>query len=643
MKKSLLIICITSSINLLSNPIDDLINKFSTDLRDKLNTEFNSSIKNINIKEELLKTVTKDKNSYEIHNNKDNAQEAEAIKNRKNSSKQTLEFLGLNPNLNIGLCASGGGYRAMIYTLGAIEAARRTGLHDAALYFSTLSGSTWALNGLLLSPSLENFVTKLKANLNENKKFGNLGTPIPENVTEIKDSNTFIKNLATKIIFEQPISSVDLWGAIITGNVLEKQSYKISDEENSTKSGKNILPIYTAVNPTFDSGFALAQYDRKDKYDWYEFTPFEVKNLTTNSAVPIQAFGRKLDNNKTINFAPELPLSFYMGTFGSAYTASIEELEHISKLFENLNIQIKKELKENILQKLDSNKIIYNLKNELKLQKGALLNNLPNKIGILTVPKSTIDNNLNEYIEQKFNTSQINIIIDNQIDGLIDDTTKDLKIKFDSLPGNVKGYRFLPANVLNPFYSNTDNKKEITLVDAGIDINLPIKPLLKPHREVDAIFVFDASDSTENAPELKKAIEGFNINIKDIDYKKVGEEPVSFLENKNDIHTPLIIYLPLLKSPLLEESLEIIKQNVDIKNNFSDEELNELKMLNMQEAKNTFLSTFNFVYTNQEFDQLKNIAKFNLLSNLNGIKKRLKDRVIRNNLKIKKSNLKRIK
>jgi phospholipase A2 len=51
----------------------------------------------------------------------------------------------------IGMAFSGGGFRAMVATTGALQGAAETGLLDAVTYTASLSGSTWAVAPLMTS------------------------------------------------------------------------------------------------------------------------------------------------------------------------------------------------------------------------------------------------------------------------------------------------------------------------------------------------------------------------------------------------------------------------------------------------------------------------------------------------------------
>lgn len=219
-------------------------------------------------------------------------------------------------HLKIALCSSGGGYRATIGTLGSLIGAQDIGLLDCVTYISSLSGSTWALAAWL---SLNKNLTDLKKQISENmhnnialmSDFGSINI-------EAKQYPEIIENFMIKTIFDQPLSSVDVWGAAILDNLfyptVDRQEMKLTHQINFIKDGNVPFPIYTAIKPI-----------SKLNYQWFEFSPFECGNINEKSYIPTWAFGRRFKQGISLNNAPEQDLSFLLGIFGSAYDISPEE------------------------------------------------------------------------------------------------------------------------------------------------------------------------------------------------------------------------------------------------------------------------------------------------------------------------------
>ncbi|MDR3647230.1 MAG: hypothetical protein P4L22_06840 [Candidatus Babeliales bacterium] len=222
-----------------------------------------------------------------------------------------------NKELRIGMCASGGGYRATIGTLGSLLGAQEIGLLDCVTYIAGLSGSTWAMAAWLsLNQKLSDTQYQISKNMSEN-----IHVCSNEGILNIDHDqySGIIKDLITKKVFDQPLCSVDLWGAAILDNLFypneNRQNLKLSEQVDVIKDGNVPFPIYTSIQPI-----------SKLNYQWYEFTPYECGNIKEQSFVPTWAFGRQFENGKSLNNAPEQNLSFLLGIFGSAYDVTPEEL-----------------------------------------------------------------------------------------------------------------------------------------------------------------------------------------------------------------------------------------------------------------------------------------------------------------------------
>jgi len=260
-------------------------------------------------------------------------QENDFTKLRLNINKSALNNLlnteiPTNQNLKIAFCASGGGYRSTICTLGSLIGAKDIGLLDCVTYIAGLSGSTWAM-ALWLSSGLDLDAIKNQViqNLNKNIELINdRGFPkiLPEYFPEI------MQNLITKHVFDQGLCSADIWGALITSNLFSPlknaQALKLSEQVIKINNGLFPLPIYTAINPT-----------SKTNYNWLEFTPYEIGNIENNSYIPTWSFGRRFENGYSIDNAPEQSLSFLLGVFGSAYDISPYELVTMFDLKNKMN------------------------------------------------------------------------------------------------------------------------------------------------------------------------------------------------------------------------------------------------------------------------------------------------------------------
>jgi phospholipase A2 len=458
--------------------------------------------------------------------------------------------LEANNNLKIAFCASGGGYRALTATLGSMRGAEQINLLNAATYMAGLSGGAWAFGAWASSDkSINAFTDMVKQNLARNPKYNTKYQDIT--IPDIQDSQVqyIIKNLFDLYVSGLPLTSVDLWGAAITDNLLNpianRHQLKLTDQQNLISDKP--FPIYTAVQPVSSL-----------KYNWFEFTPFEVGNLSSNFYIPTWGFGRKFLNGKSVGSSPELPLDLYLGIFGSAFTVSPEELVN------KMNLKVK------VIQ----------------------------------------------YLHDKFP-----LISTENLDKILDIQSLFKELENKNVPvQQIISQRFIPALVANPNLGlQGDNQKNIVLVDGGIDFNLPLPPLLRPERNVDIIFVLDASESVAGGEELKAAeiyAAKNNLKFPKIDYSNIDKSAVNiFGLEESDPTVPVIIYMPRINALLNMSETEI--ENAKAKLTKEDAQLiDKLKKFDPEEcAQTNFCSTFNFAYTTEQFDLLSSMTYLNMVIN----------------------------
>lgn len=445
--------------------------------------------------------------------------------------KEALEEL-LDRNLTndqvprIAIACSGGGYRAMISTLGFLNGAQKIGLFNAIAYISSLSGSTWLLSPWYLQHAdFEEFKDELIEKVRHPIFLKSLQN----------DKASFTKYLVRKYAFLQGISVIDLYGSILTSNLLRsngpnKDLYNIflDNQIKYIEQGERPYPIYTAIVT-------------KKPYEWVEFTPYEIGSDYLGGYIPSWSLGRRflgsvaepfMVDGKQV-FAPPLPLGYMMGIWGSAISVNLREAW--------------KEF-------------------------------------------------LKDFVPDAFQK-------------IIKDTLEE---------STIGGERFFPAQVYNFTYGMHNlprgQEKRLTLVDGGINFNLPIPPLLRKDRKIDIIIVFDASQATNIGTELEKTEKYFaekNIRFPKIDYSKLSTKICNVFFDESNPEVPAIIYMPLIANPEY-------RFNIDPK-----------------DCIKNFCSTYNFEYTPEQFKLLSGLAEFNMTSSKDDIVRAINDVI---DFKINKKN-----
>ena len=242
-------------------------------------------------------------------------EEKEYLAQRMPRVKQSLEkFIGkpfTGEPIKIALICSGGGTRAMLYTLGICKALEQAGFMDCITYVVTLSGATWGISSWLASNvSLNEYSDWIVQQLNSGLvRF------------TCDDMGLIAQMLMTKYLYDQPLGPIDLYGALLA-NIFCGMQPKLKQRVNLTssatriKSGQIPLPIYTAVRA---ENIAVENM-------WYEFTPFEVGGAWLGMYAPTAAFGSKFHKGTCSKIAPALSLGNLMGIWGFAIGVSFARI-----------------------------------------------------------------------------------------------------------------------------------------------------------------------------------------------------------------------------------------------------------------------------------------------------------------------------
>ncbi len=231
----------------------------------------------------------------------------------------------------IAFIGSGGGYRAMLWSLGATVGAQEIELLEAITYFVGLSGSTWFLGSWFASGlSITDFKEMIFGKLG--KGFGRLwglGTVPFLGLVPItnQEAKLMANNILLKFAMRQPITIVDFYGALLANRFFaefgnKRQQVRLSGQRKIIKNGDLPFPIYTTV-----------QVGRRTS-NWFEFNPYEAGTMSSEVWTPSWAFNRVFKNGISQNFAPEQSLGYILGACGSAFAANFMQIyqEIASKL-----------------------------------------------------------------------------------------------------------------------------------------------------------------------------------------------------------------------------------------------------------------------------------------------------------------------
>ncbi|KAI9879303.1 MAG: hypothetical protein M1830_008954 [Pleopsidium flavum] len=359
----------------------------------------------------------------------------------------------------IAMCGSGGGLRALVAGAGSYLSAQEAGLFDCVTYTAGVSGSCWLqtlYNSSLGGRRHDKLVEHLKNRIGVHIAF-----PLTAlSLLNTAPTNKFLLSGFVEKLKGNPTANfglVDIYGLMLAARLLvprgelgvEDRDLKISNQRAYVDRGFNPMPIYTAVRheipieeektekERIEGGASESTKERAKQeawFQWFEFTPYELWCEEIEAGIPTWSIGRQFMNGRNVLrddglAIPEMRVPLMMGMWGSAFCAT---LSHYYK-------------------------------------------------EIRPVVKSlAIFGGVDELIEERN-----------------DDLIKVHPIEPSSIPNFALGMRDrLPSTSPESIFKSS----HLQLMDAGMSNNLPIYPLLRPGRDVDILIAFDASADikTEN-------------------------------------------------------------------------------------------------------------------------------------------------
>jgi len=246
-------------------------------------------------------------------------QEASFITQRMKTTQSAVSSL-LGEEINVAyvpritLCASGGGFRAMLATLGAACGLEEIGIWNTLDYAITLSGSSWALIPWLQSTQslsdYSNFVTSHITEQTEEKL--------------VKNSlHDFNEQRYVKALFGHNAGLTDLYSIVLSKRLLEPLkedhlSLHFSDLTQKLDPAQHPYPLCSAATP----------YEKRlrSKYHWLTMSPWNIEITKAGLSIPTWALTRRFMNGSSIDAAPEPWLGYLMGIWGSAFSTSIQDI-----------------------------------------------------------------------------------------------------------------------------------------------------------------------------------------------------------------------------------------------------------------------------------------------------------------------------
>ncbi|KAF4340324.1 phospholipase A2 cytosolic [Fusarium beomiforme] len=285
-------------------------------------------------------------------------EEKEYLSRRKRVARIGLaKYLGLKEEdvhpddvPTIAMCGSGGGLRALIAGSGSILATEEDGLFDCVTYTSGVSGSCWlqALNLTSFNKgNVRNLVEHLKARASTHIAY----PPVAFQSLASMPTNKYLLSGMVEKLKGDPKADfglVDVYGVLLAARYLvpkgdlgvNEKDFKLSNQRQYVQYGQLPLPIYTAVRHEIpnlpeaseqgpiEAEIAKEKAKKEAWFQWYEITPYEFFCEEFGAGIPTWALGRRFNQGLDVPpedgfHLPELRLPLLMGIFGSAFCATL--------------------------------------------------------------------------------------------------------------------------------------------------------------------------------------------------------------------------------------------------------------------------------------------------------------------------------
>lgn len=210
----------------------------------------------------------------------------------------------------IGLCCSGGGFRAMLATTGLLAGLEHIKLLSCIQTVACLSGSSWAIAPWLAEQStIETFASNLPYRLSKG---------IFHSMNDQYNDLMLIKE--QKELCGLPASAIDFYGLALSYTLLKPGipnhlSLTLADLATNLSPEQIPFPIFTAVTRIQSTG----------GYDWLTFSPYSVCLPAGPCSIPSWALGRSFAGGVSTTNTPPPSLGYFLGMFGSSFSISFRD------------------------------------------------------------------------------------------------------------------------------------------------------------------------------------------------------------------------------------------------------------------------------------------------------------------------------
>ena len=501
--------------------------------------------------------------------------EKEVLKKRSMKCKEGLlryipELEGIQPKNSedsfpsVALCLSGGSYRSLVASIGALQSIRDTGLLDCITYISCLSGTIWSVGMWYSFPDqdLDALLQRLPSLMGETSHSFLKSGEVWSAYRELQRQKKSVGMPRTRLS--------DLYATCIAKQLLdylgeEKYSYPISRiaEVEKLQNGDLPIPLFSLV------------HQEPHHYEWLEISPFETGSDYLSAYVPQKGFGSSYVAGELSFRHPEVTLGQLFGMCSAVFCLTIHRLwKEIILAYELHPLPVEpdatqaQELEDDQPKPTPRRNTITTPRPAMnqsahEIPVANLQNTLPGDLAIsllqlfdhptphdepLLVRDDDSSSDSDESIfeeDKKHPKRRKKVRIARKLERRFNKSH--MAKKFLVRPGTVPNFAFGLANPMK-------RVKFLQLIDAGMDFCIPFPPLMREERNAKVIIVVDMSAPPDcvEGNSLQASIkwaQNHGYQVPDAHYDCVREDGNIFVFISDHPKAPTIIYIPLRKNP----------------------------------------------------------------------------------------------
>nr|XP_039274774.1 cytosolic phospholipase A2-like [Styela clava] len=560
---------------------------------------------------------------------------------RKQKTMEALQkFLGeegpesLSESPTIALAITGGGYRAVATSCGAMEALAENGLVDSLMYVAGLSGSSWYIATTYLHKAMANRQSLIEHHDWLRKQ---MERSLANCLFDLSFYKRYMEYRDLKKEHNQPTTFVDFYGLALGETFLGCENTKVtlSSLRSYVDSASVPFPILTCAH--------VREYlPMSEFWDEVEMTPYEVSLPSYGINIPTEQFNSSWGNGILQKELPEPPLHYLMGASGSAFAILLSKVDDKSETSEVLQTYVdsveethhkKKDGADKVAQSDSSSEDDEAEETQNSVSRGKETKNFssPDDDWIEQV-KLKAEARANGEKEQEQDTIGRAFLLER---------TAKVKNCATSYMGLEK-FRFNTDPVSQETEASvrirrkiSTKKRNIMLCDSALGCNLPSVHVVRPQREVDVLIVVDCSNySSEKSlilelfATVQSQIYDHGIKFPRISIEKIAEDPFRefyLFEDTEDPDCPMVLWFTMADKKFKEQKNPHRRTGYPTPDDVDSGKVKFTDFSIFPESSD--FGTLRLSFSPLNFDRLRELMRFNIVNNMDIVREKIGSKV----------------